>query len=216
MVRAVIFDMDGVIVDSEPLADVQNTIFLKKLGHEIDRSFLHATYGLTARKFWEIVKKRLELPQDIEELVRVHREFTLSYWSSVEKLKPIAGIPELIERLKDEKIRLALASSANSKRIPIFLEKLGMRGVFDVVISGDDITHSKPDPEIYLKAAKKLDVSPRDCLAIEDATSGVASAGAAGMKVIAYRAPNSRQDLSAADLVIEDFAELDGEMLKAL
>src|SRR3989344_1155116 len=180
MVRAVIFDMDGVIVDSEPLADVQNTIFLKKLGHEIDRSFLHATYGLTARKFWEIVKKRLELPQDIEELVRVHREFTLSYWSSVEKLKPIAGIPELIERLKDEKIRLALASSANSKRIPIFLEKLGMRGVFDVVISG------------------------------------VASAGAAGMKVIAYRAPNSRQDLSAADLVIEDFAELDGEMLKAL
>lgn len=214
--KAVIFDMDGVIVDSEPLAHQQYILFLKNLGHEIEDEFLHSLRGVTSRKYWGEVKQRLGLLQDVEDLQQAQQKHMIGYWKSLPRLEPNDGVSELLGRLRKAKIRVALASSASSERVPIFLERLGLVGAFEVVINGEEVSHSKPAPDIYLLAARRLGLEAQDCVAIEDAKNGVDSAKAAGMKVIGYKAHHGEQDLSAANLIVSDFSDITENVLSAL
>ena len=117
----------------------------------------------------------------------------------------------------DHNIKIAVASSASHHRIKAILEIIKLDDKFEVIISADHIKNSKPHPEIYLMAAKTLGVDPNDCVAIEDATNGVKSARAAGMKVIAFKDPNHNiQDLSEADLIVNSFTELNLQRLTKL
>lgn len=216
MVKAVIFDMDGVIVDSEPLALKQYTLVLKNLGYEIEEDFLHTLQGVTQRKYWETVKAHLSLAQNIEDLMRNQQAHMIAYWKSLPHLEANRGIPELLDMIRKAGIRVALATSASSQRVPIFLERLGLSDAFEVVVNGEDIKHSKPAPDTYLLAAQKLKVDPVECVAIEDAKNGVESAKSAGMKVIGYKVPHNKQDLAAADLIIHDFGTITENVLSAL
>lgn len=132
-------------------------------------------------------------------------------------LNSIPGVAELIQYLLDKNIKIAVASSASLKRIKTLLEIIKLSDEFEIIISADDIKNSKPHPEIYLIAAKTLGMNPKDCIAIEDATNGVKSAKAAGMKVIGYAgSSHNTQDLSEANLIINDFLKLNFKVLNNL
>ncbi len=221
MLKAVIFDMDGVLVDTEPLYDRHRIAYLKRLGHELEPDFFDSrrvTFGgLSARSYWKIMIEHLKLPHSIEHLIKDSRKDYLEFLLSLPELKPNPGIKELIDRLLKAKIKLAIGSSASSKRINTFLKIFNFEDRFKVIVCGDDVKQGKPAPDIYLKAAELLSVDPRDCVVIEDAANGVKSAKAAGMKVIGYAgSSHNTQDLSGADLIIKSFSELDIEKLTSL
>jgi HAD superfamily hydrolase (TIGR01509 family) len=215
MIKAVIFDMDGVLVDSEPAALAQQAKFLKKMGHTLDEEFAHSLLGITLRKYWEVLKDHLHLEQDVDELMHGLHEHMLDFWRSSDIEKNL-GIAELLVRLRDAGIRSAIATSASSQRLPLFLKKLGLEDAFEATVNANDIQNSKPAPDIYILAAKRLGVDPRDCVAIEDAQNGVLSARAAGMKVIGYKVHHNKQDLSKADIVLSDFHDVTIELLNGL
>lgn len=216
MVNAVVFDMDGVLVDSEPFGCQLDNMFLKQFGHEIDEEFSHKLVGTTMQKSWEMIKEHFEMPHALEELTAEYKRFSLEQWRSLPQLEQNVGVPELLKRLQAANIPVGLATSANRDRMNLFLDRLSLNGVFRAMVCGDDVQHSKPEPDIYLDASRKLHVDATECVAIEDAEAGVASAKATGMKVIGYKVPASKQNLYAADLIVNDFSNITIEALHAL
>ncbi len=208
MMKAVIFDMDGVVVDSEPMHIEAEKQILLKYGVEISADELRRYTGTTAEfEFTDLIRKyRLNATVD-----KLFREKEKILFRLLEKqTKPTKGVVRVIKSLKRKGLKLAIASSGHRKLVRYFLRKLKIASCFDSVVCAEDITRSKPDPEIFLKAAESLGLDPPECVVIEDSALGVEAAKGAGMKCIAFRNPNSGdQDLSKADLVIDDFAKLD-------
>jgi HAD superfamily hydrolase (TIGR01509 family) len=134
-----------------------------------------------------------------------------------ERTEPTKGVIGLIKKLKQQGFKLGIATSGHRKLVRYYLSKLGIESFFDTVVCAEDIIHSKPHPEIFLKAAQKLGVEPTECIVIEDAKLGIEAAKKAGMKAVGYRNPSSgNQDLSKADWVVSDFTKLDfQELLRA-
>jgi HAD superfamily hydrolase (TIGR01509 family) len=209
MKKAVIFDMDGVIVDSEPLHALHLQKFLIQLGVREPQRFKTNIKGVNATQTWTMLRDEFGLDYEIEELVMQSRESYVSYLETLPHLPCIPGAVELITFLHDAGYRLALASSAAPKRIELFLRKLRLRNCFQAVVCGDDVARSKPAPDIFLLAAKKLRAKPSNCVVIEDANNGVRAAKAAGMKCIAYAgSPHNTDDVSEADIILKDFRAL--------
>lgn len=215
MIKAVIFDMDGVIVDSEPMHIAAEKQVLLKYGVKITTDELRTYTGTTAEfEFTDLVRK-YKLDTTVEELFR--EKETILFKLLEEKTQPIEGVIQLIKSLKNHGFKLGIASSGHRKLVDYFLQKLKIERFFDSVVCAEDISRSKPDPEIFLKSANALRVEPRECIVIEDSTLGVEAAKLAGTKCVGYRNPNSgNQNLSRADLVIDDFTELDIQELISL
>jgi HAD superfamily hydrolase (TIGR01509 family) len=207
--NAVIFDMDGVIVDTEPLTDAHHQRYLRELGADIDAHPFVPQRGKNSRGTWEVFKELYQLEHDIEFLIESGREKYMEHLRTLDVIPIIDGVRELIESLHGAGYRIALASSSNAKRIDLFLNQLDLIKYFEYTVSGDDVDNGKPAPDCYLLAAKKLGVKPHDCVVIEDATFGVRAAKAAGMKCLGFAgAEGTDQDLSEADVVITDFHKL--------
>jgi beta-phosphoglucomutase family hydrolase len=208
MIRAVIFDLDGVIVNSEDAhIESEKQTFLK-FGVTISVNELHKYAGATAEAMFTDLIRKYHLKTTFQEMVRIKEQ---SFFRLLdEDAEPTPGVISLIQRLKRAGTRLAIASSSNRKWIEYILKKLQITSLFDCYVGAEDIVHSKPDPEIYLKAARSLGMRPDECVVIEDAERGVQAAKRAGMKTIGYRNPRSgNQDLSEADIIIDDFSTLD-------
>jgi beta-phosphoglucomutase len=206
---AVIFDMDGVLVNSEPFyVEVEQSNF-RQLGLEISEEE-HQTYqGTATDRMWQLIKERHSIEQSVEELVKMTNSLVTPYFNSLEKMEPMPGVEQLIKKLKKRGIPLALASSSYPDVIEIVLQKTGLKKHFDAVVSGQMAGTSKPEPDIFLLTAKKLGVPPEKCVVIEDSTNGIAAAKSAGMFCVAFAGPGSElQDQTQADLIIEDFEEL--------
>jgi beta-phosphoglucomutase family hydrolase len=207
--KAVIFDMDGVLVNSEPFyVEVEQSNF-GQLGLEISEEE-HQTYqGTATDRMWQLIKERHGIEQSVDELVEMTNSLVTPYFNSLEKMEPMPGVEQLIKKLKKRGIPLALASSSYPDVIEIILQKTGLKKYFDAVVSSQEVGASKPEPDIFLFTAKKLGVPPEKCIVIEDSTNGIKAAKAAGMFCIAFAGPGSElQDQTRADLIIGDFEEL--------
>jgi HAD superfamily hydrolase (TIGR01509 family) len=217
MLKAVMFDMDGVIVDSEPIYyEVEMQIY-HELGMDVPDELRYSYVGTKTEDMWSELKEKYLLKQPVEELVKLEAERYRNYITSSDVLKPVPGAIELLQELFEHNISIALASSSFLKDIEMILGLLDIRKYFSVVVGGDEVKKGKPEPDIFEYAVKKLGVSPENCIVIEDSSNGTKAAKAAGIKCIGYKNKNSgSQDLSSADLIIESMEDIDYETLRQL
>ncbi len=219
MIKAIIFDMDGVIIDSEPIhKQVERSIF-ERLNIEVSEEEHNSYVGKTSMGMWNEIKFKHNLKEDIssEEIVRLEVDRYIEHLLADDDIKPINGVREFINELHIDDIKLALASSAVRKSIETVINLFELEEYFGISISGEDIENGKPFPDIFLKAAKELGVKPMECVVIEDSKNGVMAAKAAGMKCIGFKNPNSGdQDLSSADMVINSFSQIDCKKITAM
>lgn len=198
--KAVVFDMDGVLIDSEPLHFKGSQKVLKKLGNELTWDVYKKCIGTTMKKSMQIYIKEFHLGISVDELMKLCDK------AFIEEIKQncIAkeGVYQLLQRLVG-RITIALASSANRSQIDVILKSLKIKQYFSIIISGDQFEESKPDPRIYVETAKNLQVSPRDCLVIEDSEAGLHAAKDAGMKCVIVKTDYTKDiDMSRADHII--------------
>lgn len=201
----VIFDLDGVLLDSEPIYMEMNRKFFKELGAKVTPEEEQSFVGISATKMWETIQQKNGLRKSVEELKAMERDLKFKTLQE-KKLVPTEGVEELLKRLKNEKVTLAIASSSLKKNIDLILHKLNLAGFFDLVVSGEDVARGKPEPDIFRKVSTHFSRPAQDCVVIEDSTNGVMAAKAAGMVCLGYFNPHSgRQDLSKADLIFDRF-----------
>jgi HAD superfamily hydrolase (TIGR01509 family) len=209
MLRAVIFDMDGVILDSQPYHFAVEDKMCQEMGIDVSTEESNSFVGMAGDRVWGYLKNKFGLSQSIQELMAYENKARIAYFSSLGNLYPIPGVVGFMKELRQQGIKIALASSSSAEVIDIFISKMGIRDFFQKIISGDAVEKGKPDPDIFLHAAAALGENPADCIVIEDSANGVKAAKLAGMKCIGFRNLNSGdQDLSRADVVIDDFTKL--------
>ena len=207
--KAVIFDMDGVIVNSEPFyVRIEQELF-RKVGAKVSADE-HLNYqGTATDRMWKMVKNKHGLKQGVEELTQMSNNIITPYFKNLPEIKPMPGVAVLIQYLFEKKIPLALASSSYPDVIDIILQKTGLKQYFKVLVDSQMAGLSKPDPHIFLLAAQKLGILPKDCLVIEDSTNGIKAAKSAGMDCVAFAGPGAEnQNQSAADWIINDFSAI--------
>ena len=214
MIRTVIFDMDGVIVDSEPVHFSIEQQMFKELGIKITFE-KHASFvGTSSRNMWEQIANKFALAASPEELTSSEHERYMNFLNE-NPMIPVKGVVELIESLHADGFKLLIASSSSVQVINRILDKFRIQDYFSGIVSGTELEHSKPHPEIFLKTASLSGSRLDQCLVIEDSENGVIAAKAAGMKCIGYINPNSGpQNLGKADLVINSFQELRPETIR--
>lgn len=202
--------MDGVVVESESAhVEAEKQTFLK-YGVSISADDLHEYAGTTAKAMFTDLIRKYRLNTTLDRILQEKEQALFRLLE--EDAQPTKGIIDLLVRLKERNLKLAIGSSSTRKQIEYVLNKLNIACLFDLAVGSEDVLHSKPNPEIFLKAAAALGVNPHECLVVEDAKLGVEAAKRAGMKCVGYRNPNSgHQDLSEADIVIDDFSQLDIE-----
>lgn len=209
MKQCVIFDMDGVIIDSEPIHIACEKEIFRLLGINVSEQEHHAFIGTTDEIMWSKIGEMYELPINVPYIIQLKKSLYMEYLKKDNHLRPISYIPELIADLHRNKFLLALASSSPHEQIDYILTVFGLRKYFHSTVSGEDVKVGKPDPGIFLKAAESVGIAPESCVVIEDSYNGVTAAKSANMKCIAYRNPNSgNQDLSKADFIVETLSEV--------
>lgn len=214
--KAVIFDMDGVLIDSEPLHFEVDKMVLRKLNIDESESYLERFVGYTNPAMWKIIKTEYSIEKTIDELIELQMTTKLKYLEESD-YKAIEGIKELLKEIRRNKIPIGIASSSPRVFIEAVIKKIGISEYFDNWISGEEVEKSKPEPDVFLKVAELLAVNPHDCIVIEDSKSGTIAAKKAGMKCIGYKNINSgNQDLSVADIIIENMSSLNYEKMKEL
>ncbi len=201
--------MDGVIIDSEPLHFESDRMVMREFGVELTDEDLNRFVGVANPQMWAELKDKYSINITIEELLERQHASKLKLLEERE-LETISGIDELISDLQKKGIAIALASSSSREFIELVLKKLGITECFQVIVSGDEVEKGKPEPDIFLKAAELLKVSPENCIVLEDSQHGVNAAKKAGMKCIGFINPNSgNQDLSKADKVVSTLVGLE-------
>lgn len=216
MLKAVVFDMDGVIIDSEPYHLVICLKLFKDLNINITEDEYNTFTGVSNTSMWTTLKNKYGLKEKVSELVKLHTEADINYLEENEE-KPIPGVVGILESLKNNDIKIALASSSPMEGIKQVLDKFQISEYFQAVISGENLERGKPAPDIFLNAAKMLQVEPEYCTVIEDSNHGVTAAKAAGMKCIGFQNHNSgKQNLEAADLIVDSLEELNLDRIKKL
>ena len=204
MAKAVVFDFDGVIVDSEPLHYRTFCQTLKPLGIRIGWSRWYEDFaGTGSRKIIAKLFDEYGIKEDVGVWVEKRKALFASY-AKQGKLKPRKGIRKFLSKLKTLNIKTAIASGGHTTHIESLLTLMKLDGMFDAIVGGDSVKNGKPDPEIFLLAAKKLGVKPEECIAIEDSQAGCEAAASAGMKLINMRSPIS-QKISSYAAIIDDF-----------
>ena len=204
--QAVIFDMDGVIVDSEPRHERAFHAVLEEIGYAGKHTLRFADYvGRTDRVLWQDFVAACRPPQTLDELLARKSRKVIEIIRSERPL--FEGLPELVGTLA-AKVPLALASGSERSIVEEVLSLGGLRAHFKVSVSGSDIVRGKPEPDIFLKTAALLGVAPRECVVIEDSRPGVAAALAAGMRVVAITNTHPAGELAEATLVVADYAAL--------
>lgn len=208
MIKAFIFDMDGVIIDSEPIHFEVDLMTLDYLGFKFAKEQLEQYVGMTNPEMWGIIKKEHNILHSVEEIIQYQLTRKLAHLDELD-IEPIDGIRDLIQELRKNNISIGLASSSPRIFIKKVLTKFNLLDYFCCIKSGEEVANGKPAPDVYLEAARLLNVRPENCYVLEDSRNGVTAAKRAGMRCIGYINPNSgNQDLSAADLIVRSIKEI--------
>jgi len=209
MIKSAIFDMDGTLVNSASVHKSIEKDFFKQFGLELSDDDHKPYAGMTMPAFYGEFKRKFDLPGEVDDYVLNHRRSFFKYLNSGKMIHLMPGVVDLLDSLIDRGTFVALATSASRDVMDRVLDVFDLDKYFPVKFCGDDVIHGKPDPEIFLKASNELGVEPVDCVVFEDAFNGVKAAKDAGMKCIGYTFFGKNiQDLSQADLVIDDYKKL--------
>jgi HAD superfamily hydrolase (TIGR01509 family) len=213
MVKAVIFDMDGVMIDSEPLWEKTERLLLGRKGIEYNPKYRDKIVGLNQNDSGSLLRETFNLIESVEEIIAVRVEILLGLYER--ELELVPGLLPFLKELVEGGLILALASSSPIEAINFVLDKFSLRKFFTVVVSGDTIPLGKPHPDIYLQTADNLGVEPTECVVIEDSINGVKSAKSAGMTCIAV--PDKRLDqkeFQIADVVVDRLDKISTKMIR--
>lgn len=206
MKQFVIFDMDGVLIDSEPLHQLAEKELLKEYGIEVSTEALLQYMGRSTEALLKQFIQNYHLDVDYPRLYQNHQNHLGTVLADF--VQPIDGIPDFLSELDRYQIPFAVASSSSLRMIHLVLEKMNWRDRFTVVVSGEEVQQGKPNPDIFLEAAKRLDATVESCVVVEDSNAGVRAGKAAHMRTIGFKSPHSaQQDISMADFVINDFSD---------
>jgi beta-phosphoglucomutase len=203
MIKGILFDLDGVIVDTAVFHYAAWRRMANELGFDIDEEFNETLKGISRMDSIDRILKKggLELTQErILELAAKKNNWYLESVDQMTKANILPGIDSLITQLKDLGLGVALGSA--SKNAPRILERIGLIKEFDALVDGNSVKKSKPDPEVFIKGAKALGLKNEECLVVEDAFAGIEAAHAAGMKAIGI---GTKENLPNADYILESF-----------
>jgi pseudouridine-5'-monophosphatase len=210
-IRAVVFDLDGLLIDSEPLQGWAWREYIARFGKELTPDIFGRMLGLRAVDAVKIPIQMLDLSVDEATALRERDEIFLAAVPGA--IQAHTGARELIDDLRRYGFALALATSGHRRYVNLALDSAGLTGLFDHEVTAELVTRGKPHPDVYLRAADLLDTPPVCCLALEDAPNGVAAAKAAGMRCFAI--PGEHGNLSGindADAVLVSLGDVIGEM----
>lgn len=204
--RGVIFDLDGVLVDTA-WAHRQSWLDLaQREGFEMPDDFFRSTFGMQSPEVLKTLLGLNESPEKIKKMV----EWKESRYRDIiaDKLKPADGVMDLLEGLKNRHFLMAVGSSTPRVNVEFLVEHLGAKKYFNAYVCEEDAGRGKPAPDTFVKAAEKLSLKPSCCVVVEDAVQGVEAGRAAGMPVVAVTTTRGREELSRADIVVDSLAEL--------
>lgn len=203
--RILIFDMDGVLVDTEPIYKALNMEHFARLGVAITDQEYNGFIGIATTKMWTYIKEKGQLKLDVPSLIKAEDQQKIDRLKTL-PLSPMPGLLPLLEAAKAAGIPIALASSSSFEQIGVIIRAAGIAAYFDFVLSGTAVKQGKPAPDIFLTVAAFFGVEPAQCLVIEDSRNGTLAAKSAGMHCVGLQNPNSgAQDLSRADWRIDAF-----------
>jgi len=217
MIRTVIFDMDGVIIDTEPIHHHAFFTQFAELGITVSDALYASFLGSSTRNVFQRLKQEFKLPQEVPALLQRKRELFNQAFDTDAGLDLLPGVRTLIKDLQAHGVQLVLASSASKATIARVFQRFGLAPYFSHTVSGEDFAQSKPNPAIFLHAAELAQTPVGECIVIEDSANGVAAAKAAGIYCVGYASPHSAgQDLRLADRVIQGFSELSAVEIQQL
>ena len=215
MLKTVLFDMDGVVVDTEPLHSKAYQQLFETININVSDELYSSFTGQATVEICEKIVKHFKLPMSPQTLVDIKRDKFKVLFKNDSSLQLLDGVLDLIKDYHQNGLQLVLASSASMENINRIFQRFDLDQYFIAKISGAELKQSKPHPEIFLKAAKTAGSLPSECMVIEDSTNGIKAAKAAEIFCVGYDSENSKdQDYSDADLVIKDFNSIRFEKLE--
>ena len=210
MIQTVIFDMDGVIVDTEPVHHYAYFQQFSELNIEVTEEMFTSFMGFSTRNTFQKLKELFPLNDEVEDLIQQKRTIFNDAFDNKKDLELLEGVEKLIKDLHSNGMQLIVASSASKVTIDRVFTRFNLHQYFSHIVSGEDFPNSKPHPAIFEFAAN-LSIAPKEnCIVIEDSTNGIVAAKAAGIFCVGYNSENSKlQYLSKADIIINHFDEMD-------
>ena len=217
MLQAVIFDMDGVIIESEPLHYKAYHKMFEDVNIEVSAEFYESLTGKSTLNVCKQICDAFNLSESPEALVALKRKHYDDIFENDKTFDLIEGVLDVIKNYHENGLTLVLGSSASMPSIERIFKRFDLNKYFKAKLSGAELKASKPHPEIFIKAAQATGFKPEECMVIEDSTNGIIAAKSAGIFCIGYDSFHSKnQDYSKADLVVKDFSEIHYNRIKDL
>ena len=204
---AVIFDMDGVLIDSEPIhIEIEKELF-NKLGITVSADKHREYLGTAGDYMYRDLKSKFGLSDSIEELLELDESFRCDYFKNLKAINLNEGVLNLLREIKLSGLKLAVATSSSPELARILLERCEISSLFDAIVTTSEAGKSKPSPDVYQLAARKVGIIPANCVVFEDSPNGLCAAKDAGMYCIAVQTSSVNvQELSRADYLIRTFS----------
>lgn len=210
--QAVVFDLDGVLWDGEPLYHEAFNVVLRPFGCVVTAEDYVSIIGSSTEAAWQWVLDHCGIEEPLEGFLRSYDETVLKMLER--PIEPLPGVRDVLERLRAADVPLGLASASYRQWVDATLAGLALRELFEATASASEVAHAKPAPDLYLLAAERLGVAPSRCLAVEDTLTGIQAAKAAGMHAVQVRASSTAlPPLSTADAVIDAYADFPYHLL---